>query len=165
MEFSEEQLNKFWSFIEVKTEDECWEWIGCKNRDGYGLIQVNKVRYLSHRLSYLLANDELPTDLCLHSCDNPPCVNPKHLRNGTLEQNVEDRVARGRGRGQLTTDMVLGVKNPNTNLTEENVKYIRQHYKKTHYHGSNAKELMKQFGIKSKSTFHNIISRATWSHI
>lgn len=39
--------------------------------------------------------------LVIHSCDNPPCCNPKHLRVGTHADNAEDRSRRGRHRTRV----------------------------------------------------------------
>jgi hypothetical protein len=72
------------------------------NIDGYGSIQCveNNVKkhYLAHRLSYSIANNvELTNDkIILHSCDVPNCVNPNHLRVGTHEDNVKDKVVKNR---------------------------------------------------------------------
>ena len=72
----------------------CWEWTGARNRGGYGI----KGRRLAHRLAWSEANGRPVPDgmLVLHSCDNPPCVNPAHLRIGTVADNAADRVARNR---------------------------------------------------------------------
>lgn len=54
----------------------------------------------AHRVAYEIANGPIPDDLwVLHSCDNPPCCNPSHLRVGTYKDNVRDRVERDRSKG------------------------------------------------------------------
>lgn len=51
-----------------------------------------------------------------HICNNPRCVNPEHLQEGTTQDNVRDRVESGRGaRGEQQGSAVL---------TEEQVRAI-----------------------------------------
>ena len=72
------------------------------NPDGYGLIQFTlnrkKKRVLTHRLSFeLFHNITLRSeDIICHKCDNPACINPKHLFCGTHKINVEDKCRKGR---------------------------------------------------------------------
>lgn len=83
----------FWDFVEKTHEHGCWTWQGSRDRKGYGRWS----RVLTHRHSWSLANGPIPDGLwVLHHCDNPPCVNPRHLYLGTVVENVRDSVARGR---------------------------------------------------------------------
>lgn len=107
----------FWSKVE-KTED-CWLWKGKRSRYGYGIGGCGPIREIeAHRVAYALEYGVLYCDpICiLHSCDNPPCVNPAHLRPGTRLDNARDKEDRGRGnhaKGEsigasvLTEDIVL----------------------------------------------------------
>lgn len=97
----------------------CWEWNG--NRDPerqYGRVRVAGVKTCAaHRISYWAFKGVLPSDdmaVC-HSCDNPPCVNPKHLSLGSILENNQNRAAKGytdngRGRGLLADETVLAIK-------------------------------------------------------
>lgn len=80
----------------IKVESGCWEWQKSKTRFGYGKFKM-KPEQLAHRVSFLLHNGELPRDrVVMHSCDNPPCVNPEHLSLGTLADNNKDRADKKR---------------------------------------------------------------------
>lgn len=75
----------------------CWLWSegGLYN---YGVVNLNGVRYMAHRLSWLVFRGDIPPGLCvLHRCDVGECVNPSHLFLGTRTENNADKVRKGRG--------------------------------------------------------------------
>lgn len=80
--------------------DDCWTLPGGKvNPEGYRYVIWNDQTTMGHRLSYELFVGPIPDSLyVLHSCDNPPCCNPVHLRTGTLRDNYRDMYERGRFR-------------------------------------------------------------------
>jgi hypothetical protein len=91
---------RFWN--KVNKTKKCWEWLATKNNKGYGRIQVNGKSRLAHRISYGLKNGEIPRGLeVLHKCDNPLCVNPKHLFLGTHKDNLQDMAKKGRWGNQF----------------------------------------------------------------
>jgi len=77
---------------------DCVEWTGAR-RNGYGVFYVRRLGYRvgAHRAAYAIAHGEVPENrLVLHSCDNPLCVNPAHLRLGDDADNIRDAIQRGR---------------------------------------------------------------------
>lgn len=84
---------RFWRQVERKGPEDCWEWQGYVNRDGYGECSLG----LSHKVSWEWANGSSDALCVLHKCDNPPCVNPAHLFLGSAAQNTADMIAKGRG--------------------------------------------------------------------
>lgn len=77
-------------------------------KKGYGVIgEGDKKVHLTHRLSWVYHNGEIPDGLCvLHHCDNPRCVNPKHLFLGTRADNNKDMLNKGRARGANSKNKV-----------------------------------------------------------
>ena len=85
------------ALAEAATQCIPWE-AGC-DFYGYGRTTINGRRTRAHRLMWELINGPIPDGMfVLHSCDNPPCVNPLHLRVGTHVDNMADVRDRGRGR-------------------------------------------------------------------
>lgn len=94
----------FWQKVVKGAEGECWGWTGAKVRAGYGVHWANGKHVKAHRYSYVLHYGAIPDGMgVLHSCDNPQCSNPAHLRAGSQKDNVADAIARNRrakiGRG------------------------------------------------------------------
>ena len=88
-------MERFWS--KVKKTPECWLWTAYRDNKGYGEFGLDRKVHKAHRVAYLLTYGAIPEGAhILHSCDNPQCVNPKHLRAGTRKDNMQDKVQRGR---------------------------------------------------------------------
>ncbi|MFW0772494.1 hypothetical protein ACLRGI_04930 [Paenarthrobacter nitroguajacolicus] len=85
---------RFWAKTPKAGAEECWEWTGRRDDDGYGQLRVGPAQIRAHRFSYELHNG--PTDLLVrHRCNNPPCVNPAHVEPGDHQDNMDDRMAAG----------------------------------------------------------------------
>jgi len=91
-------VNRFWSHVNIRESGKCWYWTASLNKKGYGKFAFNGSWILAHRFAWTITNGEIPEKnedgiklFVLHSCGNPNCVNPKHLRLGTDSENQYDR--------------------------------------------------------------------------
>ena len=86
------------SRIDYDADTGCWNWEGCKDRDGYGKAYFMGRHVRAHRLVAALWLGLKLSDsrVVMHRCDNPSCFNPKHLSIGTHSENARDCVAKGR---------------------------------------------------------------------
>lgn len=150
--------------------DACWPWVGARDRDGYGKAWHQGKSYRAHRLAYLLANGSIPAEMVvMHSCDNPPCVNPSHLSVGSVSDNNKDKAAKGRSaRGdshglRLHPERVahpVGEKHGAHRLTEGDVVAIRDERSR----GVPLNVLADRFGV-SFGTISKAALGKTWKHI
>ena len=75
----------------------CWLWDGAVNDKGYGVFYWRRTRRYAHRASYEIYRGPIRYGMFVcHKCDNPSCVNPAHLFEGTAEDNMQDCVRKGR---------------------------------------------------------------------
>mgnify|MGYP001206704065 CR=1 FL=1 len=86
---------RFWTKVNIKDSDDCWEWLYSLSHRGYGRFELNGKVISAHRMAYILTNGPIPKGLyILHKCDNRKCVNPTHLYVGTQGDNITDREKR-----------------------------------------------------------------------
>jgi hypothetical protein len=81
----------FWGKVAVKSDSECWLWIGATagGRDNYGQIRKGSRLFLAHRISYEMSYGEIPVGMdVMHLCHSRACVNPKHLTLGSRSENM-----------------------------------------------------------------------------
>jgi hypothetical protein len=88
---------RFWTKVEVT--DYCWNWKANKDSCDYGMFRANGLNDKASRWAYRIIKGEFPKELhALHKCDNPSCVNPDHLFTGTHQDNMLDKMRKGRGK-------------------------------------------------------------------
>jgi hypothetical protein len=149
---------RFWAHVDKTEGDEtCWPWQGYCDSFGYGKFQVTDGKTaLAHRVSYELIVGVIPSGLCvLHSCDNPPCVNPYHLFLGTRIDNNQDKIKKSRH--------VYGSRVIFAKLVEEQVLTIKQRLSQDSTPESKLKIAM-DFNVRT-STIHRIHIGATWKQV
>ena len=131
---------------------DCLEWTGGIRNDGYGQTWIRGKMWGTHRLALHLEGVDVTGHHVLHSCDNPLCCNPAHLRTGTHQENMADRNSKGR------QARLKGTTNGWAKLTEKQVLEIRAIRGMTH------QAIADHYGV-GPTAIRNIINRKSWQHI
>lgn len=141
-----EKFNRF-----TRRTDGCWLWVGTRDNWGYGLVRYEgRSTFKAHRASWLLHRGPLtPGMWVLHSCDNPACVNPEHLRLGNHQQNIDDMVSRRRH--------AHGTRGAKAKVTDADVLAIRASTE-------SAKALAARYSV-SPAAIYSILRRKSWKHL
>lgn len=94
-------VDAFWNcFDRSGGLDSCWPWTKARNKEGYGAMRVGGVWVATHVVAFETHHGRRvkPGMVVRHGCDNPPCGNPAHLKEGTRGDNLSDQYCRNRRR-------------------------------------------------------------------
>lgn len=144
---------RFWAQVEIPSDPtKCWIWKGHIQK-GYGKTGYRGKRWIAHRLAWFLVKGIEPEGVLRHfECDNPPCINPSHMKEGTSEDNVQDMIAKGRN--------VMGEGVHTAILTETDIPDIRELLAK----GIGTGTIARIYKV-CRSTISHIKTGRTWKHI
>ena len=124
------------------------EW---KDVDKKGYARRDKLR--AHRVAYEKAYGPIPKGMYVcHTCDNPPCIEPKHLWLGTPADNSRDMRNKGRS--------AKGSKNGAAKLTEMQVRKIKILLEIGH----SIRSLARKFNVYPNAIYI-IKSKKGWKHV
>jgi hypothetical protein len=171
---------RIWALIVVGGEDECWQWLGNKDKDGYGqhtVVFSEAKRRRNFRVSRLLIEWKMgrsmfPGMQACHTCDHPWCANPAHLFEGTVSDNALDRERKGRGKaaqngGRINLyleakypEMIRGEGHPRARLTEAQVREIVRLWED----GATAVSLALRYQV-GRTTIRSILKGQNWRHL
>jgi len=152
----EEYLKKY---IPNRPADGCWVWAGYIDKSGYGVVNAERISGKSaparaHRVVYEKLVGPIPAGkLLMHSCDNPPCVNPSHLTPGTDAENLGDMARKGRS--------ARGSKHRAAKLTEVQVMEARRKYATGLY---TLDMLGAEYGL-TRTPVSQLVRGITWKHL
>lgn len=134
----------------------CWIWQRQKSSTGYGKITVSSKKLFAHRVSYEVFKGNIPENkIVMHTCDNPSCVNPDHLKLGTQKENIQDMFSKGRNPPR--NQQCHGESNGQAILTSPQIKEIRRRINS----GSKQIDLAKEYNV-SKQTISAIFTGISW---
>lgn len=154
MELTNKELTRFWAKVEKRAS--CWTWTGATKQGGYGKVTLRQTQWLASRLSWVIHHGSIPDgmDIC-HHCDNPTCVNPKHLFLGTRRDNMQDAKRKGRIKWPIS----VGSENGRAYLHEMTVRRILL------LRGAVSARKVAEWAQTSKENVECIWARRSWKHI
>ncbi len=156
---TQRDIARFWSKVDKRSPNKCWNWMAAKANWGYGVIGMGgraggTVR--AHRFSWELEHGPIPDGMnVLHHCDNPACVNPRHLFLGDDAANHRDMVAKGR---ESSPPHPKGEGVGTSKLTWGKVREIRRRYATGE---ANQHQLADEYGVTQPNIGY-IVRNESW---
>lgn len=133
----------------------CWLWLGAHDQNGYGTATTPSGTRRTHRLMAEFTIGAIPPgNVVMHRCDNPPCINPGHLKIGTVDDNNKDKAAKGRAR------TAVGEMHGGSILSDDAVRDIRRCATR----GESQRSLARRFGV-GQTTIGEVIRGESWAHV
>lgn len=145
--------NRFWSKVLITDNESCWPWMWNADPKGYGIFKCGGNNKRAPRVAFFLTHGYWP-NVCRHTCDNPTCCNPSHLLDGTNQDNVRDKVERGRMNPQKGQDRPLA------KLCNKDVPEIRALLRD----GMSQRKIASMFGV-SQAVIMRINRNTHWKHV
>jgi len=149
---------RFWTKVNKSGPDDCWLWIRTKS-GGYGYVWGDDGKMkIACRVAWQLTYGDIPIGMSvLHTCDNPPCVNPAHLFLGTQLDNMRDAKTKGR----IKNSPRYGEDSHLARLTACDVRNIRSECAK----GDVSQTALAKFFAVSEAAISLIKSGENWAHL
>jgi HNH endonuclease/CENP-B N-terminal DNA-binding domain len=153
-------MKRFWNKVDktpgLGPKGDCWEWkAGKVQHRGYGLFCYKRKRVKAHRVAWLLEHGNWPELNICHHCDNPACVRPSHLFEGTQQDNMKDmkeKERQAKPKGETNNQAIL-----TENLVINDVIPSLKR-------GESGASIGRRLGVH-KSTISDIKRGKRWSHL
>lgn len=116
IKLTSEEIKRFWNWVKIGGTDDCWEWFGASDKDGYGRLGFRrngkKRMFRANRIAYFINNPQDDINLIIrHKCNNSKCCNPDHLCIGSNSQNALDKLDNKNNHYKLNWDIVNDLRN------------------------------------------------------
>ena len=151
-DYTSKFIKRFWNRVNVPSNKKlCWNWKASTRGIGYGQVSFKNKKLYTHRVVWELSYGAIPDGLfVLHKCDNPLCVNPNHLFLGTNQDNMTDKVKKGR--------QSHGESSKLSKLSSVQIDDIRKRYRRGKI---SQQSLADEMGV-SQSLISLILNRKLW---
>ena len=130
----------------------CWVWKWSRNAGGYAEARADGPKVVVNRFQLGIVDLPRLTHQVIHRCDNPPCVNPEHIRVGSFQENMDDRRSKGRN------NPPRGSRSRHSRLGEIDVLEIRRCLQA----GESQSALARRYGVKPPA-INRIALGKTWA--
>ena len=155
----------FWDWVDQSGgPDACWPWTRARLPGGYGVVwnSLRQEQVGAHRVAFERASGTslAAGEIVRHTCDFPPCCNPRHLLRGSYADNRRDQIERNRLGDSTPINPCRGEDMPRAKLTDEIVRDLRRNG----LGGRTISQVARDLGV-SRTTLDYAYKGVTWKHI
>lgn len=95
--YTQKDIVRFIDKVHKEPDGGCWLWTAGKKDSGHGIFWVDGKSVPAHAFSHVIHGGNFKAGPFVRhvACHNPACVNPKHLKDGTHQDNMADMVRDG----------------------------------------------------------------------